>query len=254
MTFEGGMAAMIGGAGGNPPTLTTRLKGSKGRVDIDFMGNKITTITDIEKKQVILLNEADKTAIVHDTTTAAVPAAVDPAMPVPKIDTTVKATGKSQTIDGVPCDEHVFTITIGMGELTGGGQTKPEPGSPAEMMKDVKLVMNGSSWVAKGGPGAEEVMAFQKTATAQGLDWVLRGGLPGQQVQGMDKLLAAFSATPGVAYLTEINMTFEGTGPMVDMMKQMGAMKLTQKVTSIKTDTIADDVFIVPADYKVEKK
>jgi hypothetical protein len=37
------------------------------------------------------------------------------------------------------------------------------------------------------------------------------------------------------------------------MMKQMGAMKVTTKVLSIKTDAVGDDVFKVPEGYQVIK-
>ena len=70
----------------------------------------------------------------------------------------------------------------------------------------------------------------------------------------MDKLMAAASAVQGVPCLTELTMAFEGTGPMVDAMKQMGPMKMVQKTTTISVDPVPESVFVVPEDYKVEKK
>jgi hypothetical protein len=70
----------------------------------------------------------------------------------------------------------------------------------------------------------------------------------------MEKMLAAAASAPGLPYVTEINTSFSGTGPMVQMLQQAGAMKITQKVTSVATDAIPDDMFTVPADYQVEKK
>ena len=128
------------------------------------------------------------------------------------------------------------------------------PPEAAAALKDVRILMNGVSCVANDGPGAAEYATFQKAASAQALDWVLKGGAPGAQPQGMDKVLAAAGSAPGIPYLTEITMSFEGTGPMVDMMKQMGAMKMTQKTTKVSTDLLTDDIFTVPADYKIEKK
>ena len=49
-------------------------------------------------------------------------------------------------------------------------------------------------------------------------------------------------------------MRFEGSGPMVDAMKQMGDMKMIQKLSSVSTDTIAEDLFKVPEGYTIEKK
>jgi hypothetical protein len=71
------------------------------------------------------------------------------------------------------------------------------------------------------------------------------------KMPGMDKMMKAISSMNGMTYLTEMSMTVEGSGQMADMMKQAGPMKITVKVTSVKTDAIADDQFTVPADYKV---
>lgn len=245
ITLEGGLASMLGGM---KPTLTTRIKGTKARTDIDVMDQKMTTIADLTTKEITVLNSANMTAMVMNA--AAIPAA--PAgTPMPKIDVTFKPTGQTKTVDGISCDDYALGMTIGLAEMAGGSQVPPDA---AAMMKDVRIVMNGNSCIAKGGPGAEEYIAFQKAATAAALDAVLKGGLPGQQMQGFDKLFTATSSAPGLAYLTEIMMTVEGSGPMVDMLKQMGAMKMTQKVTSVSTDALADDLFTVPADYKIEKK
>jgi hypothetical protein len=70
---------------------------------------------------------------------------------------------------------------------------------------------------------------------------------------GFDRLMSTFSGGSGLPYLTEMSMSFEGTGPMVEMMKQVGAMKMTNKVTDVSTASLADDLFAVPADYKVVK-
>jgi hypothetical protein len=37
-------------------------------------------------------------------------------------------------------------------------------------------------------------------------------------------------------------------------MKQMGPMKIIQKLESVSTDPIADDLFRVPEGYTIEKK
>ena len=246
MTIEGGFAAMMGGM---QPTMTMRIKGNKARADIDIMDQKVTTITDITTKQVTILNSATKTATVMN---AGEMPPMPGGAPMPKIDYTFKATGQKRTLEGVSCDDHAFTMTLSMSEMAGGGGQMPPEAAAA--LKDVRILMNGVSCVANDGPGAAEYATFQKAASAQALDWVLKGGAPGAQPQGMDKVLAAAGSAPGIPYLTEITMSFEGSGPMVDMMKQMGAMKMTQKTTKVSTDLLTDDIFTVPADYKIEKK
>ncbi len=63
------------------------------------------------------------------------------------------------------------------------------------------------------------------------------------QAGGMDKMMAAVGSAPGVPYLTEITMTFEGSGPMAEAMGKMGPMKMIQKASSVSTAAIADDMF-----------
>ena len=131
-----------------------------------------------------------------------------------------------------------------------GAQMPPEA---AEMLKGVKMAMNGSIWVAKSAPGVAEIMAFNKAALSSGLLAAVSGVKPGQ-AGGMEQLMTAAASAPGLPYLTEMTMEMQGEGPMVEAMKQMGAMKMIQKVSTVSTDAIADDLFKMPAGYTVEKK
>lgn len=245
-TLEGGMAAMSG-AGAAPSKITVRVKGMKSRSDVEIPNVNASTITDLVTKQLIMLKHDPKTAQVIDaaalsTTTA--PAATATV----KLDGAVTPTGKSQVIDGIKCDEFTFTTTMSMSEMT-GSQLPPEA---AEAMKDLSLVVKGSTWVAKEAPGAAEYVAFQKAALKSDLaNAAMR--MAGVTMPGMDKMLKAMASVDGVAYLTVMDMTIEGTGPIADMMRQVGAMKLTTKVTSVTTSAISDDVFKIPEGYTVVK-
>lgn len=249
-TIEGGMAAM--GGANMSPRLTTRVKGMKSRTDIDSGPVQVATITDLTAKQVVILRPDQKTATYVATTPPAGTGNPSPAAPpritLPDVQVTIKPTGKSQVIDGIKCDEYAFTSSMNMGEM-GGPQM---PAEAAAMMKDMKMNMAGSMWVAKDVPGAAEYMAFQKAATSAEMAAAVAGA-SGMNIPGMDKMMKAMGEVNGMAYLTEMTMTVEGTGPMADMMKQMGAMKITTRTSSVTTDAVADDVFTVPADYKVIK-
>jgi hypothetical protein len=98
----------------------------------------MTSITDLALKQVIILPPGTKVAQVF---TPASVAAGGKTLPIPKVDVSFKATGKTQTIEGLQCDEHTFSMKFAMAELAGGAQMPPEA---AAMMKDVTMVMNGS--------------------------------------------------------------------------------------------------------------
>jgi hypothetical protein len=51
-----------------------------------------------------------------------------------------------------------------------------------------------------------------------------------------------------------MTMTIDGQGQMADMMKQMGPMKITNKVTSITTTAVGDELFKIPEGYTVTKQ
>jgi hypothetical protein len=119
-------------------------------------------------------------------------------------------------------------------------------------MHGLTLVMKGSLWVAKVAPGAAEYAAYQKAMTAADLSGAAMGAT-GMNLPGIEKMAKAMASVQGVPVLTELTMSVEGQGQMADMMRQMGAMKVTTRVTSFKTDAIGDEVFKVPDGYQVIK-
>jgi hypothetical protein len=249
-TVEGGAASMA--QGGIPtPTVTNRIKGMKGRTDMDMGASSpipanISTITDATAKQVTILDHNQKNARVATGTQPPPAAAAN--MPSLSVDASIKPTGKSQTIDGMKCDEYAFSTSMSMANV-GGAQMPPET---AALMKDVTMVMKGSLWVTKDAPGAAEYLAYQKAMTSADLAAAAMGAA-GMNMPGMDKMMKAMQGVEGIPILTEMDMTIEGSGQMADMMRQMGAMRITTKVLSVKTDSLNDDIFKVPEGYQVVK-
>jgi hypothetical protein len=246
VTIEGGAPGM--GTGGNmSPRVTMKIKGLKARSDVDVNGQLQTSITDLPTKQIIVLQHAQKSAQVYGPGT--MPAAA--AAAAGKIDASTKATGKSRTIGGVACDEYV--LRMGM-EMVDFAAAPGMPAQAAEMMKGVRMVITGSVWVAKCGAGVADFVAFQKAAANANMAVALGGVVPGMQAGGLDRLMKSLSEMPGIPYLSELQMNVEGTGPMVDAMKQMGTMKITSTVTEVSTTALGDDQFRIPADYKTIKQ
>jgi hypothetical protein len=70
----------------------------------------------------------------------------------------------------------------------------------------------------------------------------------------MDKMMKAMAGLNGLTYMTEMTMTMEGEGQVADMMRQMGPMKMTSKVSSINTEALSDDLFKVPEGYTIVKQ
>jgi hypothetical protein len=240
-TLEGAAAAGVGKA--QMPRMTMRIKGQKSRADIEVDGQTTSSILDLSIGQVTVLDSRTKTATVTRPESAAAGG-----MPRAKADVSLKPTGRSQTIDGQQCDEHALSIRMNLADMTG-------PNLPAEalaLMKDVRMAMDGSIWVASTAPGAAEYAAFHRTALASGLLTRVMGMavLSG----GFDQLLEAAASASGLPYLIDITMVVDGTGPMVEAMKQKGPVRLIQKVESVSTTAIADDIFNIPQGYTVEKK
>jgi hypothetical protein len=248
-TIEGGMAAMTGQT--ISPTTTTRIKGLKSRSDVDSEMIQFSLIADLEAKQVIALDPAQKTARILQPTPAG-GAVKDSASGVagPALDS-IKPTGRSQVIDGFKCDEYTFSTTLNMSEMNPTGSTMPPEAK--EMMKGLSINVNASMWVARDVPGAAEYSAFQKAAAGSDLASLISGG-SGMPMPGVDRMLKAIGGLNGVAYLTEMTMTIQGTGQMADMMQQAGPMHITSKVKSISADSIPDDAFKVPQGYTVVKQ
>lgn len=250
-TAEGGPAAMAGAAMPSP-TVTNRIKGLKGRMDLDSgnpnMPVNVSSVTDAAAKQVTVLNHGQKTARIA-TAAAPPPAAAAAAAKMSmNVDGAVAPTGKSQTIEGLKCDEYSFTTSMSMADAS-GGQIPPEM---ADALKDVRMVMKGSMWIAREAPGAAEYRAYQKAVASGDLMSAILGAT-GVSMPGMDKMAKAMLNADGVPMLTEMEMTAEGTGPIADTMRQLGGMRIITKVLSIKTDAISDDVFKVPEGYQIVK-
>ena len=242
-TLEGPMMAL---AGGNvSPKVVTRIKGNKSRTDVEMGDQTTAMLIDLSTKQAILLNHGQKTAQLIGPSAGAAP----PSIAGAKFDTTVKATGKKREIGGHQCDEFTVAMKMDMSSMAAG--TKSDA---AVMLKGVRMTMTGFVWVAKEAPGSSEYQAFQTNAAKLAIAALSAGGA-GTMPSGMEQLLTGFAEAPGIPYLTELMLGIEGTGPVVDMMKQMsGQMKVISRVASVSIDTLQDALFRVPDDYKMIKQ
>lgn len=245
-TLEGPMMAMAGGGANMTPKIVTRIKGTKSRTEVEMGDQLMVTLMDLTTREAILLRPAQKTAQVLTNTPAA---GEKPKFTLPKIDSRLKATGKAREVSGQQCDEYTVEMRMDMASMTPN-----MPPEAATMLKDVRMVMGGMLYVAKGAPGVAEYQKFQASAAKVALGALSGLGGGTQMPAGLEQLMAGFADAPGIPYLTELTLTVEGSGPMVDMMKKMGEMKMISRVTSVTTDALADTLFKVPEDYKMVKQ
>ena len=245
ITIDGPMAAMMSGA---MPRMIMRVKGTKARTDIEVMGQSVSTITDLTARQVIVLTPSQKSAQVFDAARLQAQAASVPA--VPKIDVTFEPTGKTQTIDGQLCEQFTFSSSMDIAQI---GTLAPQmPKEALEMLKGAKMITKGVVWVSKNAPGAAEYSAYMKAATAANLASPTVAGL-GPAQGNLDQAMRLFGRADGIAYLSETDLSLEGNAPILEMLKQLATMKMTNKVTEVSVAPIADDLFAVPADYTVTR-
>ena len=235
-TVEGPAAVLTPDAG--LPRVTMRIKGMKARTDVETYGHTVTAITDVETQQVLMLRTGSNIAQV--TTPESVRAGGP--WQTPHVGVSLRLTGRSRMINGVSCDEHAFTMRMDMASVS-------NPHVPPEALKGVSMRMNGSIWIGRPVPGAAEWMAFNKAALHSNLLSAVTGVA---SEPWMDKLHEV-SAAAGIPYLTEMTTRYEGSGPMMDIVKGMGDTKMVQKVT-VSTAPIAADLFELPAGYTLEKR
>jgi hypothetical protein len=243
VTIDGPMAAMMSGA---MPRIIMRVKGTKARMDIEVVGQSVSTITDLSARQVIVLMPSQKTAQVFDSARLQAQAASVPA--VPKLDVTFEPTGQTQTIGGQLCEQFSFSSSVDIAQM--GTMAPQMPKEALEMLKGAKMITKGVVWVAKSAPGAAEYAAYMKAAAAANLASPAAGGL-GPAQGSLDQAMRLFGRADGIAYLSEADLSLEGNAPILEMLRQLATMKVTNKVTEVSVAPIGDDLFVVPADYTV---
>ena len=195
-----------------------------------------------------MLTPSQKTAQVFDEERLQAQAASVPAMP--RLDVTFEPTGQTQTIAGQLCEQFTFSTSM---DITQMGTLAPQmPKEVLEMLKGARMITKGVVWVAKSAPGAAEYAAFMKASAAANLASPAVTGL-GPAQGSLDQALRLFGRAEGIAYLSEAELSLEGNAPILEMLKQLATMKMTNKVTDVSVTPIADDLFAVPADYAVTK-
>jgi len=205
---------------------TTLLKGTKVRSDAKVMGQDLSIIFDPVTKQMLMLNHVTREVTVYDPqqALAGVPITFG------EVQASVKPLGQTKEILGRACESFTVEIVIPM---TMGGET-------------LTMKVTGPVWRAKDGPGVAEYKSAEKVLADAGLSISPFG--QGPSVKGMLEV-GKVLADAGIPIEQDMHMTMEGTGQMAQMMGQMGNMTMKMTVTSISTDPIPDEKFVVPAGY-----
>jgi len=213
------------------------IKGTRMRQDQTISDTPMTTIIDVDGQKFISINHKKKEAEVYDM--AQFRRTLDEATKGVSIEASLNPNGQTKTIAGQTCSGYDVTVTF------------PMALGPAEGMR---MIMSGPACIVKDAPGAADFKAFYLAAAEKGFvmsDPRAAKGSP-QQAKGMTEYYKAL-AEAGVPYEMSMAMKVEGGGPMGGMMNRMfGNAAFTQTVTEVSTTALGDDVFAIPAGYKVK--
>ncbi len=217
------------------PTVTY-IKGSKMRTETPQLGGK-STILDAEAGRLIVLDHKKRQAEVTDVRD------VSKAMNQVSnadIQSSVEPTGRTQQMLGRLVKEYQVTIRIGIAPI-------PD--------QRIDMVMSGPAWIAPDSPGRQDYAHFYLAAAEKGLffgDPEAAKAQPGP-AKGLTTLYKLL-AEAGVPYSMDMQVKFEGGGMLAAMMSKMGGSSFSSKVTEISVEPLSDDLFEIPADYKVKKR
>lgn len=223
-------------AAGNGET-TVYIKGLKMRSE-STAGEQTVMILDLDKQQMINLNMKKERAEVFDL--RGVSEQMEQFVSSSDVSVSLEPTGATQTVAGSTCKVHDMTVKIKV-------ELAPGTGMGATM------VMAGTSCLVPETPGAEDYERFYSAMAEKGLflgdPRAAQGPAAGTQ-KGMTELYRKM-AEKGIAYHSDLNMSFEGGGMMAKMLESM-SFDTETTVTSVTTETLPDSLFEVPAGWKVK--
>lgn len=217
--------------------LVTRIKGLKMRSDVIVRGETMTTIIELDAGRFTTLRPAQRVAEVWDMKAAAAPLA---AIAASSVTMKVTPSGRKETRQGQSCEEYLVDMRVNVA---------PPPSEP------LTLIMKGPVWLAPAAPGRADWTRFYTAAADKGLFFndPRSATADPARTRGLTLLFKRL-AQIGMLFESSIQITFEGQGRMADAVQRMGVSTMTNAVSRISADPVADDVFVIPADYTVSKR
>ena len=217
---------------------STYIKGLKMRADTTAGNKQLSTIYDVDAQKMYVLDAENKKAKVWDM--AAFSAELSSRVSPEGTQASMKANGQTKTVSGQNADGYDIAIVV--------------PTVVAGM--EMTIHLNGTTWIAKGVPGSADYAAFYQGAAEKG--WIFSDprsaeGAPGQ-AKAMAQMYTEFAKIGGLPLETVMDIKPEGGGAMGSMMAKVGGMQTTTTTDSVETGVLADDLFQVPADYKIEQQ
>jgi hypothetical protein len=219
---------------------TSRIKGNKLRLDTTAGDNTTTILMDLDAQQMTMLDAKKKEAVVMPV--AQLQEAMGKTGASMSIKTKVTPTSEKKTVSGYACT--VYDIDVAVPFMAKEGE---EPMAT--------LTMSGPACLSKDVPGQAEFARFYKTAVEKGFifgDPRAAKGPGASMAKGIAEMQKSL-AEAGIPVEQTQKIALEGSGPLVGMMNKMMGGSTTSTLVKVEEGTLAADLFVVPADYKVKK-
>lgn len=239
VTVTGTTSGKAMGMQGDGQTVTY-IKGNKMRSEATFRGRKMVTITDLDARQYIEIKDDKREAEITDMGPVGEELAK---IGFDDMTATVAPNGQTKTIAGYEAAGYDVKISVPM---------SAEQGSP---MAGMKVTIAGPVFVSKDAPGAADYAAYFATMAERGLFMGDPRAAKAQagNARGMAQAYKLM-ADAGLPLQSEFAVAIEGEGMMAAMMRKMGNTTISSTVTAVTAGDLSDDLFTVPAGYKVKKK
>ena len=213
---------------------TTYIKGNRMRNDSVLRGQTFSSIIDLDNQKFIALDHKKQEAEVFDL--GALAGELNKAG-VPAVNVEMNPTGQKREIAGQACEEYTMSATAD------------------RVIGDMKMtvVMTGPVWIAPDSPGKEDYARFYRAAAEKG--FFFNNPKAAKADPGQARAWSALyekMAAAGVAYGSDISVKIKGDGPMAALMGKMGGTSVSNTVTRVAADPLADDLFAVPAGWKTK--
>ncbi len=222
-------------------SAVTYIKGLKMRSEATSGKANTATIFDVDAQKMYVLDPKKKVADVWDM--GAFTQEMSKTVTVGEVSASMKPNGQTKSIAGQNADGYDVNIVVPTTIGGAGGM-------------QITMLLTGTSWIAKGAPGSADYSAFYQGAAEKG--WIFSDprvakGSPGQ-AKAMAQMYAEFAKIDGIPYETQMEIKAQGEGPMAALMSRMGSVETATTTDSVETGPLADELFQVPADYKLKQR
>jgi hypothetical protein len=200
----------------------------------DFMdrGRAYTHLFDLAKKQAVIIDHFTRIAELHDL--ARLDARTEASAPASGLKLKFEPTGNSKPLLNWSCKEQAIAASM-----------------PARLGNEETVFhLKGTVWVASGVP--EEAAIKGLVNEAKKPDFFL--GIPTManitpaHARMMSEVIRKL-ATKGLPCAGELEGSYEGTGPLVNLARKMPS-KISVTFQKFSTDAIKPEMFMIPAGYQ----